>query len=295
MGVVEGALVVAAAAAVIGAGVSIYQATRGTPSIRPQTPAGSIDYVTGYRQRWDRATNSYIYEKIPDSQLSPEALEERKKAEAEEAKKKKIRDQYLGYLDKDPDAWLEAGEKIKQAYTEAISEDVEEKWEESRKWEEEQAEKKGLTGSKSYADIMAEMEEDKLKTEQNIAQQAELLKESKLQSEREFAAGLVGQLDTGLSADAALALKKQQLAGESAQTATAAQYAKAMAEYQGDLQKWQQRQQLGKTLMDTGAGLAFLYGYTGGGNTTLGKNYLVPGGGANVSNYYGTLSKGLRF
>jgi hypothetical protein len=257
-----------AAAAVAGGiyqGIQANSAARQASHMQAPPPASYYTYdengMLAGSQVWNAKKNAYEYHA---AQLTPEQA-------TEKAARQKLRTEMLGNLDM-------SSEELMAKYSDYANKLVETDYKKTVSGAEEQMNARGLTGSRAYADRLAEI--DKLKTDTVLNTETGLM-----QADRSQWLNVLGTLDAGESAATGRALEAERTAEAGA--AGASSYL---------MQDFQNRQaaafanvnaqnQFGTNLMNTATGLMYLYGYKSGG---LGGNAPTPptiSGGGGSGNY----------
>jgi hypothetical protein len=130
----------------------------------------------------------------------------------------------------------------------------------------------GMTGSKAYADIIADEARTKALSDTDIAQKAVLAKEQLAAQDKQFALNdrnvditLLNNLDQGMNADIATELSRNRAVADVISTTNAAQTGSYLANTNSVMQDYQTRVAANaantKLMTDTSKGLAYLYGY----------------------------------
>jgi|GEM_PF-3676013 len=253
-----------------------------------------------WRERWQKE-----YERNKDNPdwwkgLDPsyrktlQTWHERKLQQAQEkAARDNIRKTMLANLNKTPEERLKQYEEYAKTFSEAMHRDVDEQYRKAKQAELESMEARGLTGSRAYVDTLAELERSKREADVDIARQATLAKEDLAQRDKNFWLTVLNQLDSGARADTLTQMQRNYMTQSGARmgnAAVAGRYAGMLNRYNLE---WQARQQRAKNLMNTGAGLLYLYGAynkKGGGTSPLTSGST---GSGEYSNPYGVHFRGL--
>lgn len=175
----------------------------------------------------------------------------------------KLRMDVLGNLDKTPADREKAYAEYRQRVGDFLQRDVDLKYREDVRGQEETMAARGMFGSRAYADTMGLMSREKRRQDLDVSDKAFFGGEALAQ--QDFA-NWMQQL--GFSEDAnrfrknyGLAREQNALAGVGrSQTGSQASWNQGM---QGELLQDQQQQQFNDTLLDTSGGLAYLYGLGG--------------------------------
>lgn len=253
----------AVAAAIVGstvvsAGLSIYASSQSAPDAQYSPPASYYTYdadgnLTG-SQVWDASRNAYIY----STNLTDEQKAEKKRIAA-------LKDQFLGFLDETPSDRLEAYDKYTAAYSTAMHKDADKQYEKLKTATEESLAGKGMFGSKAYADMMKDLNEQKINMDEDIANASVLARENLATQDKNYWLSALNMLDNSEKADNALAIQKAQNAANVATQGTAALNARDAMINSAKYADWQNKvsslNTISSNLSDTSTGLAFLYGY----------------------------------
>jgi hypothetical protein len=299
------AMTVMACAAVIAAGASVYSAMNqpGSPDIPPPPPPASAyefdeDGNATTIQVWDAEKNAYITKKYPEPEepINPsnsgmtdenfketdeykawaekhQAWEEGKEERAEEKQARDgLRTKMLDNLNQTPEDRMQAYDDYATNMSTSMHKEVDEAYDKRKAQEEEAMNRRGMFGSKAYADTMSDLREEKGEIDTDIALKADLAKESLADADRKFWLGTLAEIDAGQRADVLTGLQESNLVNQKSAQGTsglAAMYGinsnNMMNKWQGEIAANNMRT---KTFSDTATGLAFLYGYNKGGGLT---------------------------
>jgi len=262
------AITVIAIAAVAAAGASVYSAMNAPePPQMPSPPPPSANNVTntigGTRQVYKEGTG-WVIEEIPDAELSPEQLAEKKAKKAEDAQLKELRATAIGNISKTPEDRVKAYDNFAKTFSAQLHRDVDERYDERVKTDLENLEATGMTGSAAYSARLAQRRIEKGKLDTDIAQKATLASEDLAKSDRDYWTNLVGMIDSGARADAALAYQSAGLSNQIAQQGRANDLASYYANTNNILNTWNAKLDRNKAITTSAAGLA----------GTLGAGYL---------------------
>lgn len=270
-------MTVIAVAAVAVAGASIYSAATAPkpPEIPPPPPpAGYISYDEdgnpAGEQVWNAEKNAYEYKPAP--------LTEAQKAE--KAQRDTLRTKMLSNLDQAPADRIKAYEDYAKNFSDAAHKNTDQRYADIVRSTEESLNARGMTGSRAYADITARLAGEKMAEDTDIATRAKLASEDLANTDRNYYMNVLNNLDAGRNSDTLNALNKANTAYQGAQGGTASLMGGWAQDSSNRLNKWNTEmaanQAFTQNMTNTASGLAFLYGYGGGGKTA--KSPIAPGG-----------------
>lgn len=287
-GAVAGGLMGASLGSQIGGGLAAQSFSMPTPP----SPANYYYYndegqVT-QMMVYDKDSNTYIYKTAP-------LTEEQKR---EKQLRQQIRQNILEKLKATPAEDLQRYNEYAQKFADSLRQNVQEQYEKTKQSTEEEMFKRGMMGSKAYADIMSELAKQRGEAEQEIAQRATLAKEELAQKDREFWLQTLGQLDAGVKTDTLLELQKAKQAADVVQQANAALEGQYRAQMLNALQKMQQQNvwtNLFSNLGNTAAGLMYLYGKANAGTLSSTPKLTLQSPKISGLNYLATPSGWIRY
>lgn len=266
------ATAVLAGAAVVSAGVSAYTAFSGSPDMQYTTPASYYDYdedgnLTG-SQVWDSSSNAYVTRTYSTAEQK-----------AEKQKMTALRTKLLGYLNETPEDRQKAYTEYAESYSKALHSDADKQYDKLKSSTEESMAAKGMMGSKAYADMMSDLNEQQIGMNTDIATASELAKENLASQDKSYWLSALNALNNQKNADAAIGIQKAGIAANNTAQGTAALSANNALLNSSRYANWQNKinslNNLSSSLGNTSSGLAFLYGYKGSGNPdNVGDNYL---------------------
>lgn len=202
--------------------------------------------------------------------------EERKGARLEDKRvRDELRGKMLGNLNQTPEDRIKAYQEYADTFSDVMHRDVDKRYDKVVRSEEERMNARGMTGSRAYVDTLGARREEKLQADVDIANSATLAKETLGQMDRSYWLNTLNSLDSGARADATLSMNKAQVANQGAIQGTAAIMGQYGANSLNAMNKWEaqlsQHQAGVNSITNTATGLAFLYGFGGGGSTTGGQ------------------------
>ena len=294
-----------AGAALVSAAVSVYSATRkpDTPAIpKPPTPSNAKQYnddgsVT--EQTFDEATNTYTTRTVarPESELSAEEKADIAQQKVEKEARTKLRGELLAKLEKGVEGPTAERLKMYDDYATALSDqmhvDTDYRFGKIQNKNRENLEATGMTGSKAYADILADEARTKALSDTDIAQKAAISKEALADQDKQFALNdrnvdinLLANLDAGQNADVARQISSNRAVQDTISSTNASLTGSYLGNSNNIMRDYEARlannAATTKTMTDTSKGLAYLYGYKTGGakssTETPAGNYATTGG-----------------
>lgn len=209
-------------------------------------------------QEWDAEKRGYV--------VKTHLTEDQKK---DKSQVENLRSKLFTYLDSTPEDRIKAYEEYAKTYSDALHKDVDTRYEQNKTATAEDMAGKGMLGSRAYVDFMAELNRQKGDADVDIANQANLAKESLEQADREYWLSGLNALNNYKNNASVLELQKN--AGMSgiasnANALAASMYGVNSNNYLRDYEaRMGNRANLSNNLTNTASGLAFLYGYNKGG------------------------------
>lgn len=277
-------LEVLAAAAVVTAGVAVYSATQkpSSPSIpEPPAPANATQYNddgTVTTQVYDKTSNTYTTKTTARdaSTLTEEEKANIAQQKVEKEARTKLRGELLAKLETDTTTPTAERLKMYDDYATALSDqmhvDADYRFGQIQNKNRANLEATGMTGSKAYADILADEARTKALSDTDIAQKATVAKENLAAQDKQFALNdrnvdisLLANLDNGQNADVARQISQNRAVQDTISNTNASLTGNYLANSNNIMSDYQARLASNaantKTMTDTSKGLAFLYGY----------------------------------
>ena len=196
---------------------------------------------------------------------------------ADKIKLADLRTKMIDNLNASPEDRVKAYDAYQQAYSDAAHRDIDPRFDKIDRNINEQSNATGMFGSRAYVDTKNELNRDRLNTNNDIANQAVMAKETLANNDRNFYSNMLGQIDNGARADT---LASAQVAQSNANTGlqqTAATLASNGANNSATLAKWQADQSRSASYANAGTGLAggllYLYGKNKSGGATGGNDF----------------------
>lgn len=267
----------AVASGVAAVGSTIMAATSKPPP--PPPPASYYSYDAegnpAGSQVWDAEKNAYVYKPAP---LTEEQM-------AENAKRTKIRQEMLDNLDKTPEDRVKFYQDYAETFMSSMQRTVDREFTDTMRAIDESMNARGLTGSSADVDLKTRLVREKAQQDERVAESGELAAADLAERDRQFWLETLGYLDAGKKSDEIIGLEKAHMALTGAQLGSAS----LLGGYTAENDAWKARQEKLRSttsdLLNTSAGLAFLYGYNKPGGTTK-PSSIAPNGGA--MKYYNT-------
>lgn len=264
------------AIAVVAVGMMAYglATAPGTPETKtPPPPPNSVQYDDDggviSSQTYDAATNTWI---TKGRELTAEQ-------KAEKAKVAELRTQMLDNLNTTPEDRVKAYEEYAASYSDAAHKDVDPRFDELGRTNDEQANARGMFGSRAYVDTQNELAKDKLSQDTAIADQSVMAKEQLASNDRTYWANMLNQIDSGARADTVAQSQITKNMSDSANQSYAGTLANYNMQNSNTLAKWQIEQAKSASYINSGSsmagGLMYLYGGKTGGSgsqSKVGKN-----------------------
>lgn len=273
------------AAAVVTAGVAVYSATQkpSTPSVgSAPTPSNAKIYNdngTVTTQTYDSATNTYTTRTVdlPESEMTEEEKAEYAAAKAEKKAKAALRTELVAKLAKGVETptseRLAMYDKYATTLSNQMHRDVDYRFSQVQNKNRATLEATGMTGSKAYADILADEARTKALSDTDIAEKAALAKETLAANDKTYALNayntdinLLSNLDSGASSEAVRAAAQNRAAQDVVSATNAAQTGNYLANNNSIMANYQNQVAANaantKLMTDTSKGLAYLYGYS---------------------------------
>jgi hypothetical protein len=269
------AIVAGVAALAVGIGSMAYgMATApGSPELqKPPAPPNSVQYDDDggviSSQTYDAATNTWITK-------GRELTEEQK---VEKAKVAELRTQMLDNLNTTPEDRVKAYEEYAASYSDAAHKDVDPRFADLGRTNDEQANARGMFGSRAYVDTQNELAKDKLTQDANIADQAVMAKEQLANNDRTYWSNMLNQIDSGARADAITQSQISKNMTDSANQSYSGVLAANNMANNSIMDKWKADQAKSASYVSSGSsmagGLMYLYGgQTSGSAAAAPKTY----------------------
>ena len=175
-------------------------------------------------------------------------------------------------LNQAPEDRVKAYAAYEKEVSEAMHEDVDKRFAKYEQSQDEALNARGMTGSRADVDTQAELADAKLAADVGIANRAKLASEELANADRAFYLDALNQAEGGQRQDSLLAMDKANAQRQQALSGNAQAYASSAVEGAAQTLKANSINSGLKTLSDTASGLAFLYGYKGGGTTSPTRN-----------------------
>lgn len=276
---------ISAVSAVAAVGMSVYGAISapGSPGVyTPPPPPNSVTYNEDggiqSSQTYDAKTNTWITK-------GPELTAEQK---AEKAKLKDLRNQTLDNLTKTPEGRTQAYADYAKAYSDSAHQISDPEFAKISRAEDEQANARGLFGSRAYVDAKDALNRDKLTQDTQIADQATMQKETLANNDRTYWANLLNQIDSGTRSDVINQNNVNKTNADIANQNYAGTLSAANIMNSGILAKYQAQLNQSASYTNAGSnlagGLMYLYGKNSGGSS-LNTGSALTGGGGGVQKY----------
>lgn len=219
------------------------------------------------------ADTAEYQKKLADYEVKHAEWEKTKAANDIDKKKvSELRTKMLDNLNTTPEDRQKAYAEYQQAYTDAAHKSLDPQFDKINRTSDEQANATGMFGSRAYVDTKNELVKDKLAVDADIANQAVMAKEQLANTDRNYYANMLNQIDSGARADN---LASAQIA-KSASDSASQNYAGTIGYYNSinnsNLAKWQAQQAKSASFIGSGSnlagGLMYLYGSKSGGGSS---------------------------
>jgi hypothetical protein len=264
-----------AAVSAVSVGMMAYgmASAPGSPEIqKPPPPPNSVQYDDDggviSSQTYDAATNTWVTK-------GRELTEEQK---AEKAKVAELRTKMLDNLNTTPEDRVKAYEEYAQSYSDAAHKDIDPRFTELGRINDEQANARGMFGSRAYVDAQNELAKDKLTQDANIADQAVMAKNQLADNDRNYWSNMLQQIDSGARSDALAQSQITKNMTDAANQSYSGVLADNSMRNNSIMDKWKSDQAKSASYINAGSnmagGLMYLYGngaFKSGGNTFTGK------------------------
>lgn len=203
--------------------------------------------------------------------------------DADKAKLAGLRTEALGNLNElSPERQAQI-ENFGTAYADSMHRDLDPRYAKTVHNEEEQANARGMFGSRAYVDTKAELGQIKANQDTDIANQASMAKETLTSNDRQYWANLLNQIDSGQRADSITASQINKSNSDIASQNYAGTLGYYSAKNNSILADWEAQRQRAASYTQAGTGLAngmlYLYGGMkggGGGGGGGGKSSFTP-------------------
>lgn len=192
--------------------------------------------------------------------------------EAVAAKKANLRNQLLSNLSAPPEHRVKMYDEYASNLSAKMHDEFDERHDKAVQSTEEGMTARGLYGSRAYVDSMTEMSKIKKDADVDISQRSALAREDLMNADRTFWSSLLGQIDSGMRADKALATQTAYGAADIARMGTQINMDAYKTELNNNMNLANLNMQRSNNYMNTASGLAFLYGFKGGAKNPLDSN-----------------------
>lgn len=159
-----------------------------------------------------------------------------------------------------------------KSFSDSMHSELDPKFAEMGRQSDESMNSKGMFGSRAYVDLKSELAADKMRTDTDIANQAAMAKETLLNNDRNYWAGLLDSINSGQRSDILLQANLNKANSDAANQNYAGTLAYNQALNNNTLNNWNTKTKLASSLLSSGSGLAggllYLYGQGQGGNNS---------------------------
>jgi len=172
----------------------------------------------------------------------------------------------LGNLSETPEDRLLAYEEYAKTFSDELHKGVDERFDKQERSRSEDLNRRGMFGSRAYVDTISEIDKNRKEADVDISRQATLAKHDLASRDKAEWLGTLSYLDAGGRADLAQNLNQSSASTQAAIGGTALLQNAKNQNTSNALALSQLNNQRTANISNTAAGLAFLYGYGGGGN-----------------------------